>query len=75
MKRKSLTKPHFSGIIAVYKQYVKTTRLSARTIFKLDAELFSVYNLTTVYRNYLLIGTYLQKTIAIYKIPTFSRLQ
>jgi hypothetical protein len=63
----------FSCIIAVYKQLLKATRLSARSIFKMDVQQFPVYNLTTIYRSYLLLGTYLHKTTASYKIPTSLR--
>ena len=59
--------------IAVYKQSLKATRLSGRSIFKMDAQQFPVYILTTIYRSYLLLGTYLHKTIASYKIPTSLR--
>jgi Fe2+ or Zn2+ uptake regulation protein len=60
-------------ILAVYKQLLKATRLSARSIFKMDVQQFPVYNLTTIYRSYLLLGTYLHKTTASYKIPTSLR--
>jgi hypothetical protein len=62
-------------ILAVYKQSLKATRLSGRSIFKMDVQQFPVYNLTTIYRSYLLLGTYLHKTNASYKIPNYSRLQ
>jgi len=73
---KTLDKSDISCIIAVYKQSDKqTTRLSARSIFKIDAQSFSVYKITTIYRSYLLLGEYTQKVIARYKTSTFSRFQ
>lgn len=70
---KTLDKSENSCILAVYKQSIKATRLSGRPIFKMDVQQFPVYILTTIYRSYLLLGTYLHKTIASYKIPTSLR--
>lgn len=70
MKRNNLTKVPIYGIIAVYKQSVKqTTRLSARPIFNFNLSNLSVYKLTTLYRNYLILGMYLLKLKASYKTP------
>ncbi len=56
--------------IAVYKQLIKSTRLSGRSIFKINA-----LKITTIYRSYLLLGEYTHKVIARYKTSTFLRFQ
>lgn len=71
-----LDKSENSYIIAVYKQSVKqATRLSARTIstFLDNKILRTVYKITTIYRNDLILGVYSQKVFARYKTPIFSR--
>lgn len=71
-----LDKSENCDIIKLYKQSVKqVSRLSARTIsIFLDNKILSaVYKITTIYRNYLLLGVYSQKVFARYKTPIFSR--
>lgn len=72
----ALDKSENCVILAVYKQCVKqATRLSGRSISTfLDNKILDiVYKITTVYRNYLILGVYSQQVFARYKIPNFSR--